>query len=221
MPIWTLYTDGASGSDSSGAGLILTDLDRKEITYALRFGFPTSNNEAEYETLIAGLELTLRLEVCHLQVFTDSVLVTNHVKGTYEAREELMKQYLSKVQSLQEGFEMEDAGETWMIPIIEYLKDGRLPKDLNLAKKIRIKAPQYSMKQGGLYKKGKAKGQCMEELPNVLWAHRTMAKTGNHCTPFSLVYGFEAVLPPEIGVPTYRIQSYKENKNNADLRLNL
>ncbi|GKB37672.1 reverse transcriptase domain-containing protein [Tanacetum coccineum] len=91
MPIWTLYTDGASGSDGSGAGLILTNPNGKEITYALRFDFPTSNNEAEYEYLIAGLELALRLEVRHLQIFTDSLLVTNHVKGTYEAREESMK----------------------------------------------------------------------------------------------------------------------------------
>ncbi|GKB16794.1 hypothetical protein Tco_0850717 [Tanacetum coccineum] len=37
----------------------------------------------------------------------------------------------------------------------------------------------------------------------------------------SLVYGSEAVLPPEIGVPTYHIQSYEENKNIVDLQLNL
>nr|GEU83813.1 reverse transcriptase domain-containing protein [Tanacetum cinerariifolium] len=57
---------GAFGSDGSGAGLILIDLDGKEITYALWFNFPTSNNEAEYEAIIAGLELALRLEVHHL-----------------------------------------------------------------------------------------------------------------------------------------------------------
>ncbi|GKB52260.1 reverse transcriptase domain-containing protein [Tanacetum coccineum] len=62
----------------------------------------------------------------------------------------------------------------------------------------------------------KAKGQWVEELPNVLWAHHTTAKTRNHCTPFSLVYGSEAVLPPEIGVPTYRIQSYEENMQTFD-----
>jgi hypothetical protein len=46
-------------------------------------------------------------------------------------------------------------------------------------------------------------------------------KNGNSLPPFSLVYGSEAVLPPEIGIPTYCIQSYEENKNNMDLRLNL
>ncbi|GJZ45307.1 reverse transcriptase domain-containing protein [Tanacetum coccineum] len=57
-----------------------------EVTYALRFDFPTSNYEAEYEALIAGLELATRLEVSHLKVFSDSLLITHHVKGTYEAR---------------------------------------------------------------------------------------------------------------------------------------
>ncbi|GJR20983.1 reverse transcriptase domain-containing protein [Tanacetum coccineum] len=75
--------------------------------------------------------------------------------------------------------------------------------------------------QGLKTRLGKAKGQWVEELPNVLWAHRTTAKIGYHCTPFSLVYGSEAVLPPEIGVPTYHIQSYEENKNIVDLQLNL
>jgi hypothetical protein len=51
--------------------------------------------------------------------------------------------------------------------------------------------------------------------------YRTTAKTGNNCTSFSLVYGSEAVLPPEIGVPTYHISTFEESKNNEELRLNL
>ncbi|GJQ97239.1 reverse transcriptase domain-containing protein [Tanacetum coccineum] len=42
------------------------DLDEEEITYALHFKFLPSNNEAEYETLIAGLELTIKMEVRYL-----------------------------------------------------------------------------------------------------------------------------------------------------------
>ncbi|XP_071740616.1 uncharacterized protein [Rutidosis leptorrhynchoides] len=43
---------------------------------------------------------------------------------------------------------------TWMDPIVEYLKNGTLPTDPNLARKIRIKSPQYSIKNDTLYKKG-------------------------------------------------------------------
>ena len=100
-PFWTLYIDGASSEEGSGAGLILADLDGKEVTHALRFEFPASNNEAEYEALLAGLELAVKIGVHRLQVFSDSLLVTNQIKGTYEAREESMKRYLAKVQHLQ------------------------------------------------------------------------------------------------------------------------
>jgi len=39
--------------------------------------------------------------------------------------------------------------------------------------------------------------------------------------PFSLVYGSEAVLPPEIGLPTYRITNFDPTTNNENLNLNL
>ncbi|GJS00908.1 reverse transcriptase domain-containing protein [Tanacetum coccineum] len=50
---WRLYTDEASNSDGSGAGLMFIDPEGKEYTYALRSEFETTNNEAEYEALLA------------------------------------------------------------------------------------------------------------------------------------------------------------------------
>ena len=57
LPIWKLSVDGAANSQGSGAGLILTSPEGIYIEYALRFGFQASNNEAEYEAVIAGLNL--------------------------------------------------------------------------------------------------------------------------------------------------------------------
>ncbi|GJS46211.1 reverse transcriptase domain-containing protein [Tanacetum coccineum] len=56
--LWTLFTDGSSCLEGSGAGLILTSPEGEEFTYALRLEFDASNNEAEYEALIAGLWIT-------------------------------------------------------------------------------------------------------------------------------------------------------------------
>ncbi|XP_022019520.1 uncharacterized protein LOC110919559 [Helianthus annuus] len=44
----------------------------------------------------------------------------------------------------------------------------------------------------------------VEELSNVLWAHRTMPKTSNNETPFSLTYGTEVMIPTEVGLPSLR-----------------
>ncbi|GJV17588.1 reverse transcriptase domain-containing protein [Tanacetum coccineum] len=51
------FTDGSSCIDGSGAGLILTNPEGVEFTYAMRFTFEATNNEAEYEALIAGLRI--------------------------------------------------------------------------------------------------------------------------------------------------------------------
>nr|GEZ28296.1 reverse transcriptase domain-containing protein [Tanacetum cinerariifolium] len=87
---WTLFTDGSSCVDGFGAGLILTNPEGIEFTYALRFQFATSNNEAEYEALIAGLRIAARIGVKDVHVSIDSKLVANQVLGTYVAKEDNM-----------------------------------------------------------------------------------------------------------------------------------
>ncbi|GKA72828.1 reverse transcriptase domain-containing protein [Tanacetum coccineum] len=69
--VWKLYTDGASSSDGSGAGLMLINPEGKEYTYALRFKFKTTNNEAEYEALLAGLQIAKQMEIKSLAIFAD------------------------------------------------------------------------------------------------------------------------------------------------------
>ena len=49
-----------------------------------------------------------------------------------------------------------------------------------------------------------AKGAWSEELPNVLWAYRTTARTSIGETPFRLTYGTEVVIPIEVGIISIR-----------------
>jgi transposase InsO family protein len=42
---------------------------------------------------------------------------------------------------------------------------------------------------------GRERAEWVEELPHVLWAHRTTPKTSNGETPFSLTYETEAMIP--------------------------
>ncbi|GKF86055.1 reverse transcriptase domain-containing protein, partial [Tanacetum coccineum] len=82
--------------NGSGAGLILTNLQGMNFTYALRFRFDATNNEAEYEALIAGLKIVEQIGVENLQANVDSRLVANQVNGTYVAKETDMIRYLEK-----------------------------------------------------------------------------------------------------------------------------
>ena len=86
LPVWKLSKDGAANAQGSGVGLILTSLEGIDIEDALRFGFRASNNEAEYEAVIAGLNLAHSMEVDQLEVCSDSQLVIKQIEDTYEAR---------------------------------------------------------------------------------------------------------------------------------------
>ncbi|GJY43968.1 reverse transcriptase domain-containing protein [Tanacetum coccineum] len=316
---WTLFTDGSSCIDGLGVGLILTIPEGAEFTYALRFQFTASYNEAEYEALLVGLRIATQMRVRNIRVSVDSKLVANQVLGTYIAKEENMIKYLEKVKSLVSGFAsfsisqnkkadalskiastsfahlskqvlvevlqeksiqeqevaavVEEEGPTWITPITEYLKDGVLPNDKKEANKLCIKARQYELMDGILYRRsflrpwlsenpfkdwceklnitqrfasvkhpqsnglveranrslgegikarlGEGNKNWIEEIPHVLWAHRTMIKSSNGDTPFSLTYGTEAVIPAEIRMPTYRTAAVDIVCNDDEIRLNL
>nr|GEU32707.1 reverse transcriptase domain-containing protein [Tanacetum cinerariifolium] len=103
----TLHTDRGHGSscvDGSGAWLILINPDGVEFTYALRFQFAASNNEAEYEALIVGLRIATQMGVKNIQANVDSKLVANQVLGTYVAKEDNMIKYLEITKGLVSGF---------------------------------------------------------------------------------------------------------------------
>ena len=104
LPIWKLYVDGAANAQGSSARLILTSLEGIDIEYALRFGFQASNNEAEYEVVIAGLNLAHSMEVDQLEVCSDSQLVVKQIEDTYKSKGEKMILYLKKVRELMRKF---------------------------------------------------------------------------------------------------------------------
>ncbi|GJS41731.1 reverse transcriptase domain-containing protein [Tanacetum coccineum] len=102
--LWILFTDGSSCLDGFGAGLIIMNLEGMKFTYALRFRFNATNDEAEYEALIAGLQIAEQIGVNSLQANVDSRLVANQVNGIYVAKEPGMIKYLEKVKNLASTF---------------------------------------------------------------------------------------------------------------------
>ena len=63
----------------------------------------------------------------------------------------------------------------------------------------------------------KLKGVWVEELPYVLWAYRTTTRTSTGETPFSLAYGAEAMIPVEVGMPSYRRAYFDPRHNDENL----
>ncbi|XP_020421250.1 uncharacterized protein LOC109949591 [Prunus persica] len=100
QPLWTLFVDGSSNAQGCGAGLVLISPDKVALEYALRFKFQASNNEAEYEALLAGLRLAKEMDARQIQIFSDSQLVVHQVNQDFTAKDASMTAYLQHARHL-------------------------------------------------------------------------------------------------------------------------
>ena len=130
---WTLRVDGASRSSGSGVGLLLQSPTGEHLEQAIRLGFPASNNEAEYEAILSGLDLALALSVSKLQVYSDSQLVVRHVQKEYEAKDARMTRYLTKVRDTLQRF------PEWTIEKIRRTENGCADALAGIAASLPIK----------------------------------------------------------------------------------
>ncbi|XP_061344902.1 uncharacterized protein LOC133290804 [Gastrolobium bilobum] len=101
---WKLYVDGSTNAKGSGAGMIVENPDGVVMEHSLTFDFNTTNNQAEYEAMIAGLLQARELGAQHLKVFSDSQLVTFQISGEYQAKGPLMSKYLKRVKEIMSTF---------------------------------------------------------------------------------------------------------------------
>ena len=83
-----LYTDGGSRGKPgpSASGFVLLDEDDKIIEDKGVYLGVTTNNQAEYTALKLGLEEALRRQMVVVDVFMDSLLVVNQMKGSFKVR---------------------------------------------------------------------------------------------------------------------------------------
>ncbi|GJX42171.1 reverse transcriptase domain-containing protein [Tanacetum coccineum] len=146
---WILFTDGSSCTDGSGVGLILTNPEGMEFTYALRFRFDATNNEAEYEALIVGLRIVEQMSVKNLQENVDSRLVANQVNRTYVAKEaDMIRTKRKSISGAEILAVVEEEGDTWMTPVFEYLTEETLPADEKKARAVRRKSQRFAVFNG-------------------------------------------------------------------------
>ena len=78
-----------------------------QIRYAVKLKYNTTNNAAEYEVLLTGLKLAIEVRAEHLKVYSDSQLVVNQVKGTYQVKEPNIIRYMQKAKQLLKNLEQE------------------------------------------------------------------------------------------------------------------
>ena len=81
---WTLHVDGSSNFKGNRLGQVLTLLNKDKIEQSIRCGFQATNNEAEYEALMAGLGLAKDMGIKQIKILSDSQLIVNQMNVTYQ-----------------------------------------------------------------------------------------------------------------------------------------
>ena len=93
-PLWSIHKDGSSNKQARGAGIVLLSTEGDMVECMVRLDFPTTNNEAKYEALVARLDLAKAIGATNVVIYCNSQVVTNQVNGDYECKGERMKRYL-------------------------------------------------------------------------------------------------------------------------------
>ena len=72
----------------------MTSLENDVLKYGVQLQFPVTNNETEYEAVLASLRVATALGVKNVRLRSDSKLIVGQITKEYEAKEERMKKYL-------------------------------------------------------------------------------------------------------------------------------
>jgi len=87
---WTLLFDGSMCDRGAGIGIVLISPRGKKYEFSLPIAATSTNNQAEYQVLIKGLELLKEVHADVVEIFGDSMLVINQLAGSYECRSEFL-----------------------------------------------------------------------------------------------------------------------------------
>jgi ribonuclease HI len=105
LPPWMMFFDGATRCEESGAGVVFVSPQKHMLPFAFKLNEPCSNNVAEYQALIAGLQMALDMKISYLEVYGDSKLVINQLLTHYEVKNEGLVPYFRLSTRLVEEFD--------------------------------------------------------------------------------------------------------------------
>lgn len=93
---WIAYMDGSSANGRSGAGVVFLGPNGEKFSYAVKFEFVATNNEAEYEAVLLALTMAREMRIMNLKIRSDSQIVVEQVNGNFATQEGRMSNILKK-----------------------------------------------------------------------------------------------------------------------------
>nr|GEW30041.1 hypothetical protein [Tanacetum cinerariifolium] len=179
--------------------------------------FEATNNEAEYEALIAGLRITEEMDVKNLHANVDSRLVANQVNRTYKPKEADMIRYLEKVRTLISSFKTFSIKQ---VPRSENKKSDALSKIAStsfahMSKQVLAEElKEKSINELEVLTVVEEEGNTWMTPIYVYLTEETLSAEVNKARAVRLI-------PAEIDMPTLRTAEVDMMQNNEALGINL
>jgi ribonuclease HI len=82
--VWRMYFDGSLKLQGAGAGILFITPGGEQLKYALQLSFLASDNAAEYEALIHGLNIVVSFSIKKLMVYGDSLMVISQINKDWD-----------------------------------------------------------------------------------------------------------------------------------------
>ncbi|KAM1242895.1 hypothetical protein ACFX2G_035203 [Malus domestica] len=105
FPTWMMFFDGSARADGAGAGVVFMSPQRHILPYSFQLSELCSNNVAEYQALIIGLQMAINMGIIALEIFGDSKLIINQLLTEYEVKKDDLIPYFWLATQLLQEFE--------------------------------------------------------------------------------------------------------------------
>ncbi|XP_070037117.1 uncharacterized protein [Nicotiana tomentosiformis] len=93
QPPRKMYFDGATHHGGASAGVVFVTSQGEILPYSFTLTQLYFNNVAEYQALILGLEMAVKIKRLQLEVFGDSQLMVNPFQGSYKVKKPELRPY--------------------------------------------------------------------------------------------------------------------------------
>jgi ribonuclease HI len=100
-----VFCDGSWRTFGAGAAVILISPSRTRTCYAARLEFNCTNNIAEYEALLLGLQKLKAVGIRRAILKSNSQVILGHVDKSNKARDPKLEKYLDTVRRMEDTFE--------------------------------------------------------------------------------------------------------------------
>jgi ribonuclease HI len=97
---WALFFDGSSCGKGGAVGILLISRRGEMFEFAIPIQPTVTNNQAEYEALLRGLQYLKKARAISVKIYGDSELVIKQLNDQYECRSDILRSYYEQCKEI-------------------------------------------------------------------------------------------------------------------------